>query len=236
MRSLGKISVLFGALTVCLLFASSAYAQGKQVLREKETSDAYVSMLFYKMSDTIPDFEQWARATQTYDQASRFDKLMVQEKLVDQLHEIFIQILEDEPIFVDARATVSKYSLSHQGFLIEDFSQETFFSFTHMGENFAVIPQGINDFQWINVDPELGKKMGKLFGPNNAADLQVVLTPISADAQTPLMLGGKKHWLILAKIDSVRVWDNDGEKILWKSGTVDVNRAKELMELFHKDN
>lgn len=235
MRLLGRQSVLSAVLAAFLLACTFGDAFGAGELREEETSDAYISMLFFKMSDIIPDFENWARATQTYEDASRFDKLMVQDKLVDQLNEIFIQIREDDPIYVDVKAGVSKYSMSHQGFLIEDFSQETFFSFTHMGENFAVIPQGINDFQWINVDPGLGKKLGKMFGPDNKADLQVVLTPVAADANHPLVLGGKKHWLVLAKIDSVRVWDNDGEKILWKSGTVDVNRAKELMELYHTD-
>ena len=61
-------------------------------------------------------------------------------------------------------------------------------------------------------------------------NLQLTLTPKTADTTGAVMIDGKQHWLLSAEVDEVQMWSSRGH-IMW---VMDRPRpvSKDLLEIY----
>ncbi len=186
-----------------------------------ETTGAYVSMLFYRMADTTPDFETWTRASKAYQDASKFDKDMVLQNMSNDLNSAFRSLNTDDPLYISTTQPISKYSKVNAGIFIEGFTDKALtFKFQHLNLNFAVILTNLEDFQWMKMDEKLGKRISRLAGAKKTLPIRLNIVPVDVDLENPVTMDdGKKYWLLLGKIEETQVWERvmREDKLLWSS-------------------
>lgn len=219
--------ISFTGFCMAIAFVVSATGYAKAAYEDfyddkpPETTGAYVSMLFYRMADTTPDFEAWTRASKAYQDASKFDKDMVLQNMSNDLHNAFRSLNVDDPLYITTSQPISKYSQVNAGIFIEGFTDKALtFKFQHLNLNFAVIITNLEEFQWMKMDEELARRINRIAGPNKQLQLQLNLLPVDIDLEKPVtMEDGKKYWLLLTKIDKVQVWDRvmREDKLVWSS-------------------
>lgn len=237
-----KLSILAAALAAFVFFATPLMAADRmEAPGEKKppmTSPGYISLLYYRMTGQLPDFERWAESSDDYIQASEFDKMMVRDEKANELKKIFSLLTVTEPVVMEKTVKLSQYSRTNEGFFIEGLKPDMFFSFSFMDKSYAVIPIGIMDKQWIKVrDPEKAAAIANAVDMRDGAVNMVLhVVPQTADKTAPMSLDGRDHWLIAAEIKDLALYQVGTGKLLWQNmeGPVDAQTHQELMGLFSK--
>lgn len=213
------------AALVCLWLANPVpVLAGEPVLTTVDTERAvattppYVAMLFHRLTGQPPDFDAWAMASDAYGAANSFDKDLVRrEKATDALR-AYNLITFDDPIIVDVPVRLSSYSRMRQGFLIENFKPDTFYSFSFLGRDYAVVPLDLMDYQWLSFEnmPALESLAKKIETDQGQAQMQLWVTPVSADKDNPLQLNEKNYWLLSGRVKKLKIYDKSGKQLIWE--------------------
>lgn len=194
-----------------------------------------VAMIFHKLSGMPPNFKKWALMTKEYEEASKFDKVIVRDKKATDLQSSFALTSISEPIVINTPVYVSNYSFTNKGFLIESFREDTYFSYEYGGSDYAIVIPDLIEYQWIAVEGEKAKLI------DDAAIAQkrrmraiVYFEPKYADKSAQMTLDGKPYWLLSGKIRNIALYDASGEKILWEkmSKTYSDKKQRELLNLY----
>ncbi len=221
---------------------SLARAQELPVYASPETKPAlstpdYIAMTFFKLTGQSPDFESWARQTDAYKAASRFDQMAVQEQEVQRLKEVYGLWAMQEPLVIEMPVKLSAYSDANHGFFIENFRLDTFFPARYAGMAYAIVPQGIMDKQWLKVeDPAVAAAID--IAARSSADrmltMVLLLTPRSADKSAPMHMEDGDYWLIAADVKRMMLYAAKGGAPLWKSDddTLRDQKHQNLLNLY----
>jgi hypothetical protein len=233
--------LVFAALAAHVVFPAliaPAAAQFKEAPDETQrvppTTALQIAMTFSRMTGQVPDFEGWVMGMREYQVASDFDKNVILETRVPELRQRYSLQSYDEPITVMEMVNLSRYSSTKKGFFVDSFSPDTFYSYNYGGKDYAIVPAGLMDYQWIAVaDDEEGKKIEKRLSNNNTALMQIQMEPISADGKAALNIAGKDYWLMSGKIVKVRLFGARNEMI-WESGALERKEKaqQELLDLY----
>lgn len=200
--------------------AEGFQALPSKTLRPSTTSAAYVAMLFHKMTGKPPDFEKWSRASKAYAEASNFDKVLVQTEKVEELRDVYSLLTPSEPVIVEIPLKLSQYSRKNSGFFVENFKEDTFFSFDIFGKFYTIIPSNIMNHQWLNVMPDEAERISQVASPSqisNSAVMLIYLEPKFADGKAPLSLNGKDQWLISAEVKKLAIYTKASDVLIWQS-------------------
>ena len=198
------------------------------------TSPEYVAMIFSKLSGEQPDFASWARNTEAYQNASRFDQPMVQEREAEKLKNIFSLLAWQDPLTIETPVKLSAYSAANKGFLIDNFTEKTFLPVRYSGQSYAVIAERLMDRQWVDVpDSAVAETMETAAAKNKEHMLIMSLTliPKYADNGSQATLEGEKYWLLSAEIKKALIFDPASSAVLWRSTEDPAAEDPKLQEL-----
>ena len=189
-------------------------------VRPKPASPGYVAMLFSKMIGKRPKFEEWAMASRSYNDASKFDKVLAQKEKIIEFQGVYDLLTPSEPLIIEVPMTLSEYSRTNQGFFIDSFTEDTFFAFDFLGTNYAVIPINLMDYQWIKASADQAKTiMGAIYtGKPDTATALIYIDPKFADKTSPLNIDGKDRWMISGQVRKIEIYTpSPSNYLLWES-------------------
>lgn len=241
-----KILTVISAFALGLLLSLPGAAARAQLdsapLSEKPelvTPDA-ISMLWHHFAGQVPDFQAWAQLTDEYKKASEFDKAAVQDAKAREMEQTFSLVVPGDQFVADLPVTLSDYSLTNKGYLIENVTVSTFLKFSYAGQNFAVVPRDLVDHQWLAVEGLPAKEIDDIRAASKTgrdAVLTLFLSPKFA-APKPVTLEDGTYRVLSADVVGMAFFGKDGH-LAWhedrKMGGVapeDAAQQKELMTLF----
>lgn len=230
---------IFTALAVLLFLANTpvlpAVAQKLEPRAAEMTSAGQIAMIFYRLTEQTPDFEGWAAKAESYINAPPFDKITILQQKTTELKNIFNLISLQEPIVVSMPVRLSLYSQTNHGFFIENFRDDTYFGYSFMGQNYALVPQALMDHQWISIGGTAATLLEKIAASkkNRSLMLYFEITPRFADKTAPLNLDGEDYWLVSGEISNLRIYDPTYGRLVWESnsGTGPAPDIQELLNL-----
>lgn len=229
-----KKTALLAAFIASLIAATALWAQGK----DTPTAAPYIAMIFHKLSGTAPDYDRWAMASESYTQASRFDKAMVREQKATELKSLYSLVTLSEPVVISAPVRLSKYSLTNKGFLIDSFKSDTYFGYEFAGNNYAIVIPSLLDHQWIDVDGDAAKAISNI-STYSQGRMRVLLyvEPKFADKSGMMQLGDRYYWLISGQIKDMVLTQLRSDTPLWRKSdglysSSGGKQQKDLMNLY----
>ncbi len=180
------------------------------------TKPVYVAMLFEKIEhpNNTPDFEEWVRNTPDYVNAQLYDRPALVLKESKELKATYDLLTPTEPIVITIKAHISGYSPTAKGFLVSNFQKLTYFDYAYSGQRYALVPNGISNYQWLKAVPEEVDDIMKESDNGKNANLVLTLIPTQIDPK-PMDLDGKKHSLMMADISKIEMWSKDGTHVVW---------------------
>src|SRR5690606_2918488 len=66
-----------------------------------------------------------------------------------------------EPIVLEAQTTLGTYQPLRQRFFAPMLNSETFFNYVYLGRNYALVPQGIETYQWLYMPAYLADALAR---------------------------------------------------------------------------
>jgi hypothetical protein len=226
------------ALTVFIIagFACAACAQSLDQKMPEQTKAIYVAMLFEKFKHPggdAPDFEEWVRKSPDYDNAQLFERPGIVLKNSKELKATYDLMTATEPVVVMVKAHISSYSSTAKGFLVENFQARTFFDYGYLGKRYAVVPNGIEKYQWLKAVPEEVNEIMRESDNGHAANLVISLTPIQADPK-PMKLNGQEYYLIMGDISKIEMWSKDNKRVVWDDKmNAPASVRSQILDMFH---
>jgi len=233
-RFLGVLALM--TITGTLLIAGPATAQWESFQKAKMATPSSVATVYHLLIRKLPDFAAWARETDAYKKADGFDKNVVLENEMKRLKDQFRLITLAEPLSVEARVRLSSYSHVRKGFILDGISKDSFFSYSFLGKNYAIVLPELANFQWMPVEGAQAERLEKAARGNLRTLLLVVnVRPNYAD-EKPVEIEGKEYFLISGKIRSVDIFDPQQRTAgaLWGKSNVTQEAAEkqELLNLY----
>ena len=232
------LKFIFLVVLFSLLITGTSFAQGfssyiAEKGRPKTTEPYYISMMFFKLSGTIPDFKNLAENTKRYQESSRLDRLNVLDQEVQELKNIYSLITMQEPIIIELPVRLSEYSKNNKGFFIESFTENMFFPIESNGQNYALVPNGLMDKQWLKVTNK--ETADTIEAANNVENgkpliMTLYLTPVYADSSVPANIEGKNYWLMSVNIKDMELYLPDASSSIWKFSGLESNKDSQTLQ------
>lgn len=225
-------------LVACLAFAFAgiSHAQLTQPKMPEQTKAIYIAMLYEKFvhSNTTPDFEEWVQRSPDYLQAELYQRPDIVLKNSKELKTTYNLLTPTEPIVLIIKARISGYSPTGKGFLVQNFKNMSYFDYTYLGKRYALVPSGIDRYQWLKAVPEEVNEIMRETDNGRNATLVLSMIPSQADPK-PIELNGKKYNLMMADISKIEMWSKDSSHIIWddKMNAPSSVRSK-VLDLFQR--
>ncbi len=193
-----------------------------------------VASMFYKLSNATPDFTSWAKETKAYIDAHHFDKEPVLKQQEIKLREVFYNTFEDQVLNIEIDLDLQNYSTIQEKLFLEEFSADTFFSYTLFGENYAIIVPNIEEYQKHNISNEHIIAFSGGGDPVSLGVAELEIRPLSADQNKPLNIDGTDYWIMIGKINALTIWDMQRMNILLTSRDEPLTINEKLLDLYAK--
>ncbi len=233
-RFLGVLALI--AITGTLLIAGPATAQWEPFQKSQKATPSSVATMYHLLIRKLPDFAAWARETDAYKQAAGFDKNVVLENEIGKLRDQFRLVTLAEPMSIEARVRLSTYSRARKGFIVDGIGKDSFFNYSFLGKNYAIVLPELANFQWLPVEGKQAERLEEAAIRNARTLLLVInLRPNYADTK-PIEVEGKEYYLISGQIRSVDLLDPQQRElgVLWGKNNVaqDAAAKQELLNLY----
>ncbi len=231
------IPVLVLTMTLAFSSLSCAWAtvpiDGIVTEKPKATEASYIALLFLKLTGKFPDFHAWAQQTPEYIGAAPDEKISTLEVKAKEFENTYNLLTLADPVIIEIPAKLSSYSALQKGFLIESFTTNMYFGFSHLDSSYAIIPKDITNRQWLPVPPEYADAILSRTNEGKEVVIQMSLLPVYADNKNPMLLNDIDHWLILADISKISLWSSDGTRLLWESrNPQETQSPNKLLDLY----
>lgn len=189
-------------------------AEAEMVKKPDQTKAVYVAMLHQKLTRKKPDFAAWVEDSPRFRNAALHERVDMMKQKTAELKEVYGLLTPAEPITLEIPVRMSGYSAREGGFLVPTFSNLTFFSYEYMGKNYAIIPNKIEEHQWLKSPPYLAPSIMEATDNGHNAKILMTLTPHSADPYL-VLLKGKKYYLLMTEVSKMEIWSKDGTGTVW---------------------
>lgn len=226
------------AMIACLTFAFAgvSHAQMSPPKMPEQTKAVYIAMLYEKFvrSNATPDFEDWVQRSPDYQAAELYQRPDIVLKNSKELKATYDLLTPTEPIVLIIKARISGYSPAGQGFLVQNFKNMSFFDYTYLGKRYALVPSGIDRYQWLKAVPEEVNEIMRETDNGRNATLVLSMIPSQADPK-PIELNGKKYNLMMADISKIEMWSKDSSRIIWDDKmNAPASIRSQVLDLFQK--
>jgi hypothetical protein len=189
-----------------------------------------VAMSYWQLAHQSPKFDVMALQTDAYKNANSFEKDQVKEAQVAYLKNAFDSVTFTHPMVFALKVRLSPYSDKNRGFMIKDIDDQTFFKFTYAGENYAVVPRGLTDHQFMGPIPDDSyvsaiKLAWKTSGDQFA--LLIFVKPDYADPPATMTeMDGQMYHVISGAVSHVSMYDLDEQQQLWGDDSQEFNKQQ----------
>lgn len=214
-------------------------ASGLEASGPKIATDLDVAVIFHKMTGQMPKFENWAKYDPAYRKPmTELERQQYLQEKPKELADAFRLVTLNEPLRVKFIGTLSGYSFDTEGYVVTNFTEDTYFAYSFAGREYAIIPQGLSEHQWLPVTGLAAENIERTLsgrpGPRNVM-MMISLQPTYANKDAPMELDGKKRYLISAKVADIALVScpKSGPcKTLWSEGSREY-RQEEKNELLN---
>ncbi|MEZ0224181.1 MAG: hypothetical protein ACAH83_06495 [Alphaproteobacteria bacterium] len=240
-------NLLFSALLSALLLAPSfgAHAEdqsgtlsdlGSTTSRPDVANETEIAMKYWLLARKEPKFEAMARETKEYQAAGQFDRDSVMAAQVSRMKDVYNNMSFTRPTVVRMKVHLSPYSPKNDGFVITDFEDQTYFMYTFAGENYAIVPRGLMDHQFLGPiqDKDRAYKIAHMGGNFREFRLMVYVKLDYADPpDTMTEIDGKRYHIISGQVAHVALYGAEETEQLWGDNSDEFNSAQhnDLMNL-----
>lgn len=203
-------------------------------------SHVEVATIFHKLTGQAPNFEQWAKLSpECQAEKTQTGRITCVENKQAELRQKYqLQTLNESIPVPFVPAIFSAYSKENQGYVVKNFTEETYLPFTYAGRNYAIIPQGLMDRQFLPITGPAQKDVeNALRGAQRKAVVLLYIKPTFADKNAmPVELDGKQYTLISGQVTNIGVYKcrkNQPCTLLWEEGSQESRDAQrdDLMNL-----
>ena len=171
-----------------------------------------------KLAQMQPDLDELAKASPFVVQAQEIDKSAM---IFSEYNRIANSYNLHDPyalLSVHSVIPVDQYSSLQDILVFDEFDETTFFKFNYYGHNVAIVPQGIESFQFLRLSKPSAERFFRELKGSGKAVAEFLLMPFYSDSSKPIEINGVNYWLMAARIAEFRLWSsNDPEKatLLW---------------------
>lgn len=215
-------------------FSGSGTPEGKDT-----TSPFFMSFIFHRIAGKAPDFRELAMNSKEYKETPDNERVYIIDDKIQEYKNTYDLITTQDPLRYEVPVILSKYSEKLKGFFIQNFDEHLYLPFSFSGKNYAIIPEGASDNQWIKVEDEiLAQKITKASARSklkmSKMTMVLSLEPIYADASNPSDINGKSYLLMSAKIKAMDLYSSEYTRPLWSSSadnnTYDSVKLQEILK------
>lgn len=195
----------------------------------KAVTDVDIAMIYSRLTGTTPDFKKWVMSTKEYAKESDLTKPTYLEEQSAALGHVYSLLTLSDPIAVPFSAKLAPYSKENGGYVVQNFGEDTFFSFSAGGDNYALVPQGLADHAWLSVNDMAAKDIEAALGPTREAYMVIFIQPTFADKAHPIDIDGKTYKLISGKVTNVTIYRVKADRtatVLWAENTKEYNEKQ----------
>jgi hypothetical protein len=225
MKGLAMKKLLFLLLCGALLAlpaqkAGAQFASFGAEARPKIASEQEIALLYYRLTQQMPDFSAWARASDEYRKALPIDRETVEAQKVAELKTAYNLLSFSDPVVVRLRVHLSAYSPKNKGYVVNNIEEQTFFKFKYAGQNYAIVPRGLMDHQFLGPMPDdsYDTAISRHRAIGSSYNLMIFLKPDWADQPDTLTeIDGESFHLISGPISHVALFDVNETVQLWAS-------------------
>lgn len=193
-----------------------------------------VASMFYKLSNATPDFTKWAKETVPYLEAHNFDKEPVLKQQEIKLREVFYNTFKDQKLNIEIDLNLGNYSAIQEKLFLEEFTDDTFFSYVLFGDHYAVIVPNIKDYQIHEISNQEMDNFNDNKSKRSSAIAEIEVTPISANNISPLDIDGQNYWVIIGELSGLTIWNTNRTNILLSSRSQPKDQNEKLLDLYAK--
>lgn len=213
---------------ICLFFPVESSAESAKtepsstvpqiiLKRNEPTHPENILIAFYKMAGIQPDFLEWARRTPFLKNAKKSDEDAIISREANRLQQLYGVHDTSQTLVTRSVIGLDNYSTLNETLTLDEFTPKTFFSYGIYGQQVAIVPKGIAEFNTLKFS---NKDMEEILAKagSNAIEAELVLKPVAADSAAPFKVDGTDYWLLLADIAEIRFWSNTvgkEPKLLW---------------------
>jgi len=222
---------LFALTLLLCLLALPALTVQAQYLPQKPvaTKPVQIAMLYQKLTRQRPDFREWIEQSSDYIAADMYDRAEMVKSRLDEMQETYNMLMPNEPIMLEAQIELTAYSRLKKGFMVPMFTPLTFFNYVYMGENYALVPHKIMQYQWLHMNETLAAILLKESDAQHRVKMRLHMKPLTADRK-PVQIGPQTYKPLMADITALELWSDDGQRLVWDSRKIDKN-DNALLEL-----
>lgn len=215
-----------------MLLMSPAFALAADNKMPDATPASHVALLYEKLADRsgkMPDFASWVKNWSKYKKADFMQRQALMDEKVKSLENTYRLMTWAEPIVIKTKVKISAYSHLGKGFFVQNFTDMTFFRFYHMGQGYAVIPNGMANYQWLKAPPGMADIVMRETQNGQEAVVTITMTSMKADPN-PMAMGKRQYKLLMAEVSKIELWSRDRKNIIWDDqiGSSDRTRKKLL--------
>jgi len=235
-----KKIALFAAtftLTCALLTLPAAAQWGGGEYRPRISTAEEVAITQHVLSADAPSAAEWARHTKEYKAANDFDREAVLDLKRREYVEKFRLFTKAETLVIGADIQLSPYSEINQGFVVESFNDQTFFSYDFAGQNYAIVIPKLMDYQWMSVDTETANKiLNATLGRTGKVRMVLEVEPKYAD-KNPIEIQGKTYRLLAGEVASISIYGQRSDLVLWsRNGTGRAEKVRgDMIKLYGRN-
>lgn len=203
---LGLLSCLF------ILPSGTLHAQQKT----EATKPLHLAMLYMKLSRQIPDFRDWIEKSPAYLQADHMARADMMLNNLPDMTKTYKLLTPREPIVLEAQTTLGAYQPLRQRFFAPMLNSETFFNYVYLGQNYALVPQGIEAYQWLYMPAHIADALARETDPERNVNIRLYMTPLTAHKK-PVYIGRQPFYPMMATVRALEIWSQDGQRMIWDS-------------------
>ena len=224
---------------LCFVFASwitciPAFAQKSYDSSPKHD----IILAYHKMAGKSPDFQAIAKEMRAYKDANdKEDKL---KNIAGRLRTRFNDMDAGGDILTfSTKVKLDAYRHSKKGkgtFIIRLLGEEPLhFSAQSSDKMYAILPEKFHRFRKNHLWPREINAVLNRIPSNKKVKMYLQLQPKKAKIETPYILDGKKHWLLMARVARIGLY-NDNDKTIWeyKAKWHSTKHGDEVRGLFRK--
>jgi hypothetical protein len=194
----------------------------------KPSSATDVGIAFYKLANSVPDFNSWIRRSEDYARADTARKTRLLSDGVKNLRRRFSSYdINEEKLVISVPGKVwfeeADPAEDHDYDMRLIFAEENIDYFPYkIGDNIiAVIIKDLQKHMKHSLNkPDFIRVLNSeeydfSSGAKQRVQIRFMLKPVSADTRKPVRIKGHEVWLMLAEPASVSLWNKD--RFLWES-------------------
>lgn len=182
-----------------------------------KTNPETILFAHYKLSQSTPDMDSFAKMSPRVERAQEIDKSAMTISEYNRMTNRFNLLDPKKPIVIHSVLGLDEYSSLQNMLVFDELNDKTYFKFPVYGENIGIVPKDITKFNRLRISKASADKMFADLGGGHGILAEFILIPEYADRKTPFVHDETEYWLMLAQVAELRLWSKTGkeQKLAW---------------------